>query len=207
MAGDLSGKGRTSNRAGSYTMSGLVSVQTLRGTAGLEEAQKVVSTAVAKFNEGSKEQHEVVFFTAVDPNTKGMQFRLSLWAQLARANGCNLIRLSVHNGNVALVGPADDVARVQEEFTPVYNALVTKATQVYVAAEHGPRMGFMNAYECGLCAAMSVPTPALSYGIGTLFQFPKPGNGSAYDLGAAGLDLPTPKASAPRTVRKTKAVA
>jgi len=190
-------------------MSQLVSVQTLRGNAGLEEAQKSVTSAVAKFNEIGKQQHEVEFFQAVAPNTKGMQFQLSLWAQLARVNGCNLIRLNVHNGNVALVGPANEVREVMDNYVTIQSALLTKASQVYNVAEHGPRMGFTNGYLCGLTAAMSTPKAELAYGIGMLFQFPKPGNGTAYDLGAKGLDLElapaAPAAPKSRTRRTSKA--
>lgn len=189
-------------------MSELVSVQTLRGNAGIEEAQKSVTSAVAKYNEVAKANHEVVFFQALAPNTKGMQFRLSLLAQVARLNGCNLIRLNVHNGNVALCGPADQVQQVQEHLVPYVNAIVTQATAAW-SADQGPRMGFINGYTCGMTSAMYTGKPELVYGIGTLFQFPKPGSGTAYDLGAAALvkvDQEAP--AAPKSpARKTKAAA
>lgn len=184
----------------------LVSVQTLRGTAGTQEAQKSVSAAVAKFNETSKVPHRVEFFQALPPNTKGMQFRLSLLAQLARVNGCNLIRLSVHNGEVALCGPDDQVQQVLDSYIDLHNVFSTKATSAFDPSTGSKRMAFMNGYTCGLTAGLFPGMPQLAYGIGTLFAFPKPGDGKAYDLGEAALDLEEAPAPAPRRSTKARSV-
>lgn len=165
-------------------MARLVQVQTLRGNAGVAEAIKAVEGAVDKRNATAKDVHVVHSFVALPPNVKGMQVHLSLLAVLARSAGCTLVRLSVHNGNVALCGPADAVGEVLAHSTDTYNAMVTSATAAYVPATHGPRMGFMNAYLCGYTAGMDTTPAELAYGLGMLFSFPAPGNGTAYALGA-----------------------
>lgn len=192
-------------------MAGLVQIQTLRGNAGLEEAVKAVEAAVAKRNSGAAEddQHVVNTFAALPPNVKGMQVQLSLLAVLARNHGCTLIRLNVHNGNVALCGTAAEVAQVQEVWTPHYNAMSTLASATYSPAVHGPRMGFTNGFLCGMAAGMIERPAVLGYGIGSLFSFPKPGNGTAYDLGAAALiakeETPVKAPVVPRKPRQRKA--
>ena len=161
-------------------MSKLVAVQTLRGNAGIEAAQGVVNAAVAKHNgiEGNA-QHAVHFFAALPPNVKGMQVQLSLLAALARSNGGTLIRLSVHNGNVALCGPQPAIDATLASWVPTYNAMATLAASTYSPAVHGARMGFTNAFLCGLCASLDTAPATLAYGLGSLFSFPAPGNGEA----------------------------
>lgn len=188
-------------------MGELVQIQTLRGNAGLEEAVKVVQTAVDKRNAQADkdDQHVVHTFVALQPNTKGMQIQLSLLAVLARNCGATLIRLNVHNGNVALCGLQADVDRVLELWTPTYSAMVTRATATYSAADHGPRMGFMNGFLCGMTAGLETRPAELAYGLGTLFSFPKPGNGEAYDLGAQALLSEEAPAEKPKQTKKTAA--
>lgn len=166
-------------------MANLVAVQTLRGNAGVDEAIKAVQAAVDKYNAANPDgQHAVHTFVALPPNVKGMQVQLSLWSVLARTHGATLIRLNVHNGNVALCGPQAAIDKVLAEFVPTYNAMVTLAAATYKPAEHGPRMGFNNGFLCGLTAGMDGTPATLAYGLGGLFNFPMPGNGSAYELGA-----------------------
>ena len=188
-------------------MSQVVSIQTLRGTNGVAEAQKVVSSAVAKFNETSKVPHVAEFTVALQPNTKGMQFRLTLIAQLARQNGCTMIRLSVHGGEIAVCGPAAQVREVLDNIITFHNVLVTQATSAYNASIHGKRMPFMNGYECGLASGLFTGAPQLAYGVGMLFQFPKPGDGKAYDLGAAAMSKveATPAPAPTKSTRARKA--
>lgn len=182
-------------------MATLVQVQTLRGTAGIEAAQNVVSAAVNKFNAtAGNTPHVVSFFEALKPNTKGMQIQLSVLAVLARNHGATLIRLSVHNGQVALCGEQADVDATLDAWMPTYNRMVTVATSVYTPGQHGPRMGFINGFVCGMCAALDANPAELAYGVGTLFSFPKPGNGNAYDLGALAI-AEEAKADAPNAVK------
>lgn len=168
-------------------MSTLVGIQTLRGVSGLEESTKVVQAAVEKYNAGQPkdQQHVVEVFAALPPNTKGMQIRLSALAVQARQCGCTLIRLGVHNGNVAVCGLPEDVVRVAEQATLLYNVVSTKASQVYKPAEHGARMGFFNSFACGAIAGQDSSPAEIAYGVGTLFFFPVPGNAAAYELGYA----------------------
>lgn len=191
-------------------MSKLVQVQTLRGNSGVEVATQAVQTAVDKHNAANPDnQHAVVTFVALPPNVKGMQVQLSLLAALARRNGATLIRLNVHNGNVALCGPSSAIAATQASWVPTYNALATLAASTYNAAEHGAKMGFTNAYLCGLTASLDVVPATLAYGLGMLFSFPAPGNGSAYALGASTpvevTGTPTEVEADPAKPRSTKA--
>ena len=165
-------------------MAHLVQVQTLRGTAGTQAATQAVQAAVAAHNATNGTNHAVHSMVALPPNTKGMQVHLSLLAQLARLNGCTLIRLSVHNGNVVLVGPQAAITATLAQHTATYSAMVTQAAATYQPATHGARMGFTNAYLCGLTAALYPKPATLQYGIGMLHTMPAPGNGSAYALGA-----------------------
>src|SRR6476469_7867135 len=109
----------------------LVQVQTLRGTQGTQAAQNAVTAAVNAYNGTNGTTHTIEYFVALPPNTKGMQVHLSLWAALARLHGCTLVRLSVHNGNVALIGPAANIANVQAAYGPTYNAIATAAANAY----------------------------------------------------------------------------
>jgi hypothetical protein len=189
----------------------LVQVQTLRGNAGVQAAIDVVQAAVAKHNTANPNaQHTVATFTALAPNTKGMQLQLSLLAVMARSHGCTLVRLSVHNGNVALCGPAANVATVQANWVPTYNAISTLAAATYNPAAHGSRMAFTNGFSCGLTGGMqaALPPAQLAYGVGYLFTLPAPGNGSAYALGVKQAATITAVAMAatpnPATPRATK---
>ena len=160
-------------------MSRLVTVQLLRGVAGVEAATTVVEAAVAKYNTvPGNESHTVRVFEALKPNTKGMQVQLSLLAVLARNHGATLIRLSVHNGNVALCGTEQAIEDVLSDWQITYSAIATRAANAYTP-DAGPRMAFTNAYACGLCAGIDPGNATLAYGIGTLFSFPMPGNAVA----------------------------
>lgn len=185
----------------------LVQVQTLRGNAGVQAATTVVQNAVNAYNATNKASHVVHTFSALAPNTKGMQVQLCLLAALARKNGCTLIRLSVHNGNVALCGTQAAINATLAAAVPTYNAMQTLATNTYVPATHGARMGFINAFMCGLCASLQNGAPAtvLAYGIGHLFTMPAPGSGTAYALGANATLAPA--TTAPATPRVSKAPA
>lgn len=176
-------------------MSRLVQVQTLRGNSGVAAATQAVTDAVAKFNAQNGTADVVQGFVALPPNVKGMQVHLSLLAVLARSQGATLIRLSVHNGNVVLCGPQADVDAVLAAWTPAYNALVTQSAAVYNVTVHGPRMGFNNAFQCGLIAGMDTTPAVLAYGLGGLFTFPAPGNGSAYNLGIEAATTYAPKSA------------
>lgn len=185
-------------------MVSLVNVQTLRGNAGTQAATTVVQNAVTAHNAiAGNAQHTVHAFTALAPNTKGMQVHLSLWAVLARNAGCTLVRLNVHNGNVALCGPQAAVTNVLAQFTATLNQLYTLATNAYNPATHGARMGFTNAYVCGLIAGMQVAPTLLAYGIGYLWAMPAPGNGTAYGLGVSAAPAPV-AAPAPAKVTRTR---
>ena len=188
----------------------LVQVQTLRGNAGKAEALKAVEAAVAKYNAGAKgEQHIVEAVEALRPNTKGMQFQLALLATLARINGATMIRLSVHNGDVALCGPAKAVEATKAAMAPAYNALMTAANGAYVPSTHGNRVGFTNSFLCGAPAGMQTAAEVavqLEYAVGYLFTFPMPGNEAAYQMGAKAGEALTGKAhpkAVPATKRKT----
>ena len=164
-------------------MSTLVKLQTLRGTAGVATMQDAVTKAVAK----ASPDHAVEFLEALPANTKGMQCALSLWAALARANGATAIRLGVHQGYIALCGPRAAVDATIAAFTPTLSAVKTAAANAYTGTEgQGARMAFMNAYTCGLCAAIDAANaPAtVAYGLGGLHEFPAPGNGTAYGQAA-----------------------
>ena len=84
----------------------LVQVQTLRGNAGTAAALAQVQAAVTAYNKanGKATPHIVTPVQALANNTKGMQWQLALLATLARQYGATMVRLSVHNGNVALCG-------------------------------------------------------------------------------------------------------
>lgn len=188
-------------------MAHLVAVQTQRGTNGTVAAQNAVETALAVYNTANPNaQHVAVHFVVLPLNTKGMQFALSLYAQLARLHGCTLIRNAVHGGACSLVGPATAVAAVQAAYTPAYNAAITAAAAAYNAAVHGQRMAFTNGYTCGAAAALTNAAPALAYGIGMLHTFAAPGNGTAYGIGAAAAPVATaPTATAAPAPRKQAA--
>jgi hypothetical protein len=169
-------------------MVSLVQVQTLRGTQGKAEALKSVEAAVAKYNaeNAGAEPHIVQEVVALPNNVKGMQWQLALLATLARQADVTMIRLNVHNGHVALCGTPDSIETVSNLMRPSYDTFMTRVSQAYDPAAHGNRVGFTNGWLCGAVAGFQDATGVeaeLQYGIGFLFSFPKPGNGSAYDLG------------------------
>lgn len=159
----------------STATSTLVAVQTLRGNAGIAAATAVVEQAVASYNATNGTDHIVASFVALQPNTKGMQFALSLYASLARVYGATLVRLSVHNGACCLCGPASAVAAVQSAYTPAYNAAHTAAAASYTPAS-GNRMAYTNSFTCGVAGGIgTIAAPAtLAYGIGMLHTFAAP---------------------------------
>lgn len=186
---------------------GTVSVQTLRGTQGHAAALASVQAAVQAYNKANPKAvpHVVASVTALPNNVKGMQWQLALLATLARQNACTMVRLSVHNGHVALCGPAAGVQATQAAMVPTYNQLVTMAAAAYNPATHGNRVGFTNAYLCGVPAGMPAPTAQLAYGLGYLFTFVAPGNATAYAMGyAAGTKLAA-KPVAPKAPKAPKA--
>ena len=189
-------------------MATLVQVQTLRGTAGLQAAQDVVTAAIAKHNATpGNVTHTAHFMAALPPNVKGMQVQLSLLAALARANGATCIRLSVHNGNVAICGTQESIDATLAATVPTYNAMATLTAATYTPAEHGPRMGFTNGFMCGLCAGLNSTPATLAYGLGSLFSFPAPGNGTAYGLGVAAASTLASTPATPATPAATAATA
>lgn len=191
----------------------LVQVQTLRGSQGLEEAIKTVQAAVDAHNKANPKApaHVVETVMALPNNTKGMQWQLALLATLARKNGATMIRLNVHNAQVALCGPAKAIEATKLEMVPHFNHLSTLAAATYNPAKDGNKVGFMNGFLCGCPAGLQDSwkiTTTLQYGVGFLFAFPAPGTGVAYEIGykAAGL-LHKPEAQPkPRAAKKPKAV-
>jgi hypothetical protein len=193
-------------------MSTLVQIQTLRGTAGIAEALKSVEAAVAKRNTENPKTvaHVVEQVTALPNNVKGMQWQLALLATLARKNDATMIRLSVHNGHVALCGTPKAVETTRNAMLPAYNALVTAVSNAYSPSKHGNRVGFTNGWLCGAPAGMQDAaklTPELGYGIGFLFEFPAPGTGVAYDLGYAEYAKPSATGEAAKAAKAAKAAA
>lgn len=192
----------------------LVQVQTLRGSQGLEESVKSVRAAVDAHNKANPKQpaHVVEVVTALPNNTKGMQWQLALLATLARKNGATMIRLNVHNAQVALCGPAKAVEAVRLETIPKFNEYSTLAAATYNPASDGNRVGFMNGFLCGCPAGLQDQlkvTPLLQYGVGYLYPFQAPGTGVAYEAGyKAALALgQAPKEAKPKAARKPKAAA
>jgi len=190
-------------------MSGLVSLQTLRGTAGVATMEAAVRAAVAK----AEPSHTVEVFDALPANTKGMQLALSLWAALARANGATAIRLGVHQGTIALCGTKAAIEATKAAYAPTYNAVMTATNNAYTGdASQGSKMSFTNGYACGLVASLDASNApaAIAYGLGGshLHAFPAPGNGTAYGQGfkAKVASTPAPAAKAPAPAAKaTKA--
>lgn len=190
----------------------LVCVQTMRGNAGHSATLALVQAAVTKHNATAgkgKVAHAVTAVTALPNNTKGMQWQLALLATLARKNGATMVRLSVHNGAVALCGPASAIAATQAAMLPAYNALVTAATAAYSPA-CGNRVGYLNAWLCGAVAGMQVAskvTATLQYGLGYLYPFAAPSNGAAYATGQAAYATAPTAAPKPRGKRAPKVTA
>lgn len=190
----------------------LVQIQTLRGNAGKAEALKAVVAAVDKFNAGKPkgEAHTVVEVNALPNNTKGMQAQLALLATLARRHGATMIRLSVHNGSVALCGTTKSIEAVQAAMVPAYNSLSTMVAAAYNPAVNGNRVGFTNGWMCGAPAGMQEAwgiQPELAYGVGFLFSFPAPGDGVSYDAGVKAVREATKLAEGaekPKAERKTR---
>lgn len=168
-----------------------VQVQTLRNTTGgTAAAFTAVQAAVAAYNAANPKgvAHTAVLVTALQNNTKGMQWQLALLATLARQHGASMVRLSVHNGNVALCGTPAAIAATQGAMVPAYNAYATMAANAYNPAQHGNRVGFTNGYLCGCPAGLAAglaQTATLAYGVGYLFTFAAPGTGAAYAMGHA----------------------
>lgn len=173
------------------SVAAFVQIQTLRGTQGHAAALATVQAAVDAFNKAQPKgatPHIVHAVRALPNNTKGMQFQLALLATLARQHGCTLVRLSVHNGEVALCGPKASVEAAHNALVPAYNALSTAVASAFDAGKHGNRVGFTNGWLCGAPAGLQVAlgiAPTLAYGVGFLFTFPAPGDGKAYALGQA----------------------
>ena len=195
------------------TQAVLVQVQTLRGNGGHTAALASVQAAVTAYNAANPKAtpHAVVSVTALPNNTKGMQWQLALLATLARKNGAHMVRLSVHNGNVALCGTQAAITATQAAMQPTYNALVTAAANAYTPAL-GNKVGYQNGWLCGAVAGMQVAYKVqaqLQYAIGYLFAFAAPGNGTAYLAGqAVYATASTPKATAPKaTAPKTTTIA
>jgi len=202
----------------------LVQIQTLRGNAGTDAQFAEVEKAVKAHNSanGKSAPHVAVKVTALDANRKGMQWRLALFATLARVNGVSMIRLGVHNGVVALCGPKDAVANVQDAMVPWTNYYATAVANTYSQAVHGNKVGFENGYLCGCPAGLQIAAnvaPTLAYGLGFLFSFPAPGDGKAYGIGqtaayTAGTSAvvvatktagkPNTRTAAPRKIRPTQ---
>lgn len=196
-----------------HNVSTLVSVQTLRGNTGHAVALASVELAVKAHNGTLGKgvaQHEVVSITALPNNVKGMQWQLALLATLARKHGATMVRLSVHNGNVALCGPKAAIAATQAAMVPAYNLYQTMATAAYNPAAHGNRVGYTNGFLCGCPAGLQVASKVqteLAYGIGFLYPFSMPGSGTAYAAGyaAAHKAATTPIATRVAKVATTKA--
>jgi len=184
-----------------------VQVQTLHNTTGgTVAALATVEAAVKAYNAQAPKgatPHAVAHIPVLANNTKGMQWQLALLATLARANGATMVRLSVHNGQVALCGTPAALKATQAAMVPATNTYATAVAAAYNPAQHGNRVGFSNGYLCGCPAGLSAGlgiTATLAYGIGYLFTFPAPSNAAAYALGhAAGVasakdGKPAPKA-------------
>lgn len=166
-----------------------VSVQTLRGTQGVEAAVAIVDKAVKAFNatlpKGST-MHVIESFEAVPANTKGMQWQLATLATVARLHDATMIRLSVHNGMVALCGTKTAIEATRKTMIATKVEFGTLVNTSYDANTDGNRLGYTNAFLCGCPAGLQVAariTPTLAYGLGILFDFPAPGTGAAYVKG------------------------
>jgi len=168
-------------------MSSLVMVQTIRGNAGIEAALKAVQDGVTVYNKANPQaNHKVVHIEALPSNVKGMQWQLALIATLARKHEATMIRLSVHNAQIALCGPAKAIEAVQKEVATVYNDYMTLMAATFNPAVHGNKVGFSNGFLCGCPAGLQDALnlrAELRYGVGFLFAFPAPGSGDAYNLG------------------------
>lgn len=193
--------------------SSLVQVQTLKGSGGMDAALAVVESAVAIYNKANSKAtpHVVVDVTAVESNTKGMQWQLALLAVVARQNGVNMIRLNVHNGRVALCGPAKAIEATRVAMIKAHNDYSTLTSNSYNQERDGNRVGFTNGFLCGCPAGLQDGLKiqaTLAYGIGSLFSFPAPGTGIAYNAGhKAALALVKPVAPRVSKERKLKTVA
>jgi hypothetical protein len=189
---------------------GYVQVQTLRNTTGgTTAALAAVQTAVAAHNAKYPKAvaHTCVSVTALPNNTKGMQWQLALLATLARQHGATMVRLSVHNGAVALCGTPAAIAATQAAMVPAYNAYSTAASNAYNPAAHGNRVGFTNGYLCGCPAGLQAGlaiTATLQYGLGYLFTFAAPGSGSAYAIGYAAALATAKTATKPAVATKPR---
>lgn len=183
----------------------------MRGNTGTAAALAAVQAAVAAHNAANPKAvaHTVTAVTALPNNTKGMQWQLALLATLARQHGATMVRLSVHNGNVALCGTPAAVAATQAAMVPAYNAYSTAAANAYNPAAHGNRVGFTNGYLCGCPAGLQAAhgiVAQLAYGVGYLFTFAAPGTGTAYAIGqaAAQASAKAPVAKAPKAPKAAK---
>lgn len=195
----------------------LVQVQTLRGNAGVQAAFAQVQAAVTAYNKANPRAtpHTCTLVPQMPNNTKGMQAALALLATLARHHGANMVRLGVHNANVALCGTPAALKAVQAGFTPLYNTMATAAASSYNPATHGNRVGYTNGYMCGYPAGLQVAwgvTASLAYGVGFLYAFAAPGSGASYATGqnagkAAAPKAPKAPATAPKAPKAPKAPA
>lgn len=188
----------------------LVSVQTMRGNLGQAATLAAVQAAVATYNAAQPkgtQPHVVQGFTALAANTKGMQWQLAMVATVARTKGATMVRLSVHNGNVAICGTQAAVNATLAAVPTTYANLVTLAAQAYTPAL-GNKVGYQNAWLCGYVAGMQVAAKVvthLQYGLGYLYPFTAPANGAAYATGqAAGTQAAVVAPKAPAKVRAPK---
>lgn len=188
----------------------LVQVQTMRGNLGhgpTFASVQAACTAYTKTLGKGAAPHVAQAYTALAPNTKGMQWQLALVATLARKHGATMVRLSVHNGAVALCGPQAAINATIASVQPAYNALVTAASNAYNPAM-GNKVGYTNAWLCGAVAGLQVAYKVqtqLQYGLGYLYTFVAPSNGAAYIAGQVANS--TVVATAPKTAPKPRKVA
>lgn len=187
-------------------MVSFVQVQTLRGNQGTPAAFAEVEKVVAAHNAATKSKHVAELVTQMPNNTKGMQFQLGLLATVARANGVTMVRLGVHNGHVALCGPLAAVEATRLDMMSATNLYTTMVASAYVPSIHKSRVGFTNGYLCGTPAGLQTAlgiVPTLAYGLGFLYTFQAPGDGTAYAIGfAAALEVGKPATT--KAERKTR---
>lgn len=171
---------------GTASVVGYVQVQTLRGNQGTTAAFAEVEKVVAAYNAANKAKHTAVLVTQLANNTKGMAFQLALLATVARSNGVSMVRLGVHNGHVALCGPLAQIEATRlgmQKATEQYGTMVANALQTHTPKS---RVGFHNGYLCGCAAGLQTALgiqATLAYGLGFLYTFPAPGDGTAYGIG------------------------